>query len=120
MVLTWLANIGLRRLRGVRGTVKWVRIKLMAPGIALRDLSQRNTDGRVGKQRIEVGSIAIDRQWRALATGKLLPSVRVESPRSFLDLRGIIDRTAGIDVRSGVLGVYVEPAAADGHIQGYA
>lgn len=89
ILLTWLANIALRKLSGVHGKVKWAGIKFIAPGFTLRDISLSKTDGEMREHRLEVGSLAINSEWRALLTGKVVASIQVDWPRLFFDMNGI-------------------------------
>jgi membrane protein len=61
----------------------------MAPGLAVRGLTLSAPNGRTPEHRIEVGSIAINGQWKALVTGKLVACLRIDSPRLIVNLNGI-------------------------------
>jgi membrane protein len=93
-LLTWLANIAVGRMPGVRGRVRGVRINFMAPGLAVLDLSLSKLNGGAPEHRIEVGSIAVNSEWKKLLTGALVGSIHIDSPRLFLDADGI-HRTDG-------------------------
>jgi hypothetical protein len=60
MLLTWVANIAVRKLPGVSGTIRWVQINFMAPGLAIRGITLDKLNGDTPEHRIEVGSIAIE------------------------------------------------------------
>ncbi len=95
VLLTWLANFGLRRMRGIRARVKGARINFGAPGIALQDLTVIKMDRGAPTHRIEVGRIAVNSDWKALVIGKLVASVQVDFPRVFLDVNGFAKANGG-------------------------
>src|SRR5262249_54551794 len=52
-----------------------------------------------------------------------VPTFNADLSSSGIDLtavRTVIEKVAGIDVRRGIVSLYLEAAAADGHIRGYA
>jgi Domain of Unknown Function (DUF748) len=87
-VLTWLANLGIERVPGVSGRVRRVRINFIAPRLVLQDLLLIEQDPGGQEHRIEVDSIAIVSQWKALLTGAFIGFIRIDSPRLSLDIDG--------------------------------
>lgn len=81
VLLTWLANLTVRKIPGIRGKVRRLQIDFMAPGLMAKDVSVVVLNGGAPGHRIEVGSIAVNSQWKALLTGALVASLRVDAPR---------------------------------------
>jgi membrane protein len=79
-------------------------------------MARLTTDARV----LASGKFQLQAQGYPLAK---VPTFNADLSSSNIDLselRNIIEKAIGIDVRSGVAGLYVEAAAADGYIRGYA
>ena len=79
-------------------------------------MARLTTDARV----LASGKFQLQAQGYPLAK---VPTFNADLSSSDIDLselRNIIEKAIGIDVRSGVAGLYVEAAAADGYIRGYA
>ena len=89
VLLTWLANLTVRKIPGIRGKVRRVQIDFMAPGLMAKDVSVVVLNGGAPWHRIEVGSIAVNSQWKALLTGALVASLRVDAPRLWFNADGI-------------------------------
>jgi hypothetical protein len=89
VLLTWLANLAVRKIPGIRGKVRRVQIDFMAPGLMAKDISVVMLNGGAPEHRIEVDSIAVNSQWKALLTGALVSSVRVDAPRLWFNADGI-------------------------------
>jgi hypothetical protein len=93
-LLTWLANLSLRKIPGIRGKVRRVQIDFLAPGLTVKHVSVATLNGGGPGHRIEVGAIAINSQWKALLTGALVASLRVDAPRLLINadaMRGAHD-----------------------------
>jgi len=73
-LLTWLANLAVRKIPGIRGKVRRVQIDFMAPGLTVKDVSVATINGGAPAHQIEVGTIAVNSQWKALLTGALVAS----------------------------------------------
>jgi hypothetical protein len=67
-LLTWLANFALRRLPGIRGRVRQVRMNFIAPALAVRGLSLTKLNGTAPAHRIELSSILVTSEWKSLLT----------------------------------------------------
>jgi membrane protein len=89
MLLTWLTNTALRKLPGVRGKISRVGISFTSPSIVVRGLTLVKPTGGALPHRIEVKSITVDGEWKALLSGKLRGAIRVDSPRLFLNVNEI-------------------------------
>jgi hypothetical protein len=79
-------------------------------------MARLSTDARV----LASGKFQLQAQGYPLAK---VPTFNADLSSSDVDLshlRNIIEKAVGIDVRGGVAGLYVEAAAADGYIRGYA
>jgi len=79
-------------------------------------MARLTTDARV----LASGKFQLQAQGYPLAK---VPTFNADLSSSDIDLtklRNIIEKAVGIDVRGGVAGLYVEAAAADGYIRGYA
>jgi Virulence factor BrkB/Domain of Unknown Function (DUF748) len=87
-LLTWLANIAIRRLPGIRGAIRHVRINFLAPALTVHGLSLAKLNGAAPALRIEVSSILVTSEWKSLLTGSLIASIRIDSPRLFLGVNG--------------------------------
>ena len=88
-VLTWLGNLGLRKIPGYRGRVQKVGIDFTAPCLVLRGLSFAKFDGTKAEQILDVSSIIVGSEWKKIFTGALDGYVRLDSPRLLLDMEGI-------------------------------
>jgi membrane protein len=66
----------------------------MVPGLIVQDLLLIKRDPGGQEHWIEVDSIAVASQWKALLTGALVGSIRIDSPRLFLGMDGL-HRNAG-------------------------
>ena len=89
MLLTWLANMAGRKLPGVRGRIRRAQINFIAPGLMVWGLTLSKSNGAAPEHRMEIDSIAVNGEWKSLLAGKLVASVRIDSPRLFLNVNGI-------------------------------
>lgn len=88
-LLAWVANITLGKLPGLRGRVRRVQINFMAPGLVISGFTLAQPNHGANEHRLEIESIAVSSEWKAILTGKLVGSIHVNSPRLFLSLDGI-------------------------------
>jgi len=79
-------------------------------------LAKLTTDARV----LASGKFQLRAQGYPLAQVPTFDADLSSSDIDLSELRNIIEKAVGIDVRGGVAGLYVEAAAADGYIRGYA
>src|SRR5579862_9257720 len=96
-LLTWLANKGIRKIPGIRGKVRRVQVDFMMPALRVKGITLALLVGGAVQHRIEVGAIALNSEWKALLSGGLVGSLRVDSPRLFFDaaaIRRMDDRKA--------------------------
>jgi hypothetical protein len=99
VLLTWLANLAVRKIPGIRGKVRRVQFDFMAPGLTAKDISVVTLNGGAPGHRIEVGAIAVNSQWKALLTGALVASLRVDAPRLWFNADGIHGAREGNEKR---------------------
>ena len=85
-ILTWLANIGVRKIPGYRGRVRKVRVDFSAPCLIVQGLSLAKFNGNTAEQILEVASVVIASRWENILAGTIDGYVRLESPRLLLDL----------------------------------
>ena len=71
-VLTWLANLGVRKIPGYRGRVQKVRIDFTAPSLVVQGLSLSRFNGSKPELLLEISSIIIGSQWKKILTGVLV------------------------------------------------
>jgi membrane protein len=87
-LLTWLANITIGIIPGIRGKVRRVQISFLAPGLTVKGVSLATLNGGAPEHRLEIGAIALSSQWKALLTGALLGTLRVDAPRLLFRVDG--------------------------------
>jgi hypothetical protein len=80
-LLTWLANVVVRKIPGIRGKVRRVQINFMALGLTVKDVSLTTLNGGAPEHLIQVETIAVNSEWKALLTGALVGSLRIDAPR---------------------------------------
>jgi membrane protein len=80
-----LANIALKKIPGMRGKVRLVQLNFMIPGLTIKGVSAVMLNGGAPLRRIEVGAIAVNSAWKALFTGTLMTSLRIDAPRLLVD-----------------------------------
>jgi membrane protein len=88
-VLTWLANLGVRKIPGYRGRVQKVAINFTAPSLVVQGLSLVKFNGSKPEQLLDVSSLIIGSRWKHILTGALVGYIRLDSPRLLLDLESI-------------------------------
>jgi membrane protein len=93
-LLTWLANRGVRKIPGYRGTVQKVGVDFTAPSLMVQGFSLAKFNGSKQEQLLDISSIIVGSQWKKLLSGALVGYVRLESPRLLLDLESIRSRAA--------------------------
>ena len=80
-LLTWLANLAVRKIPGIRGKVRRVQINFMTPRLTVKDVSLTTLNGSAPEHLIQVEAIAVNCEWKALLTGALVGSLRIDAPR---------------------------------------
>jgi hypothetical protein len=71
-VLTWLLNLGIRKIPGYRGRVQSVNIHFAAPSLIVRGLTLAKSNGTKTEQLLEIKSVIVGSHWRAILTGSLI------------------------------------------------
>jgi membrane protein len=92
-LLTWLANRGVRKIPGYRGSVQKVGVDFTAPCLMVQGLSLAKFNGSKQDQLLDISSIIVGSHWNKLLSGALVGYIRLESPRLLLDLESIRSRT---------------------------
>jgi membrane protein len=85
-LLTWLANVSLRRIPGYRGSVRRISLHFAVPSVVVRNLSLSKSNGTAPQQSLAIRSVVVGSQWKKLLTGALVGFIRIDSPRLFLRL----------------------------------
>ena len=88
-VLTWLANLGIRKIPGYRGRVQKVAINFTAPRLVIRGSHWGKFNGSKLEQLLDVSSLIVGSRWKHILTGALVGYIRLDSPRLLLDLESI-------------------------------
>jgi membrane protein len=89
VVLTWLANLGVRKIPGYRGSVRRVGVNFTDPSLVVRGLSLAKFNGSKPEQRLNITSVIVASEWKKIFAGELVGYIRIDSPRILLDLEGI-------------------------------
>jgi membrane protein len=84
LALTWLANLGARKVPGYHASVRRVSLDVMTPRLSVAGLSLVKLNG---EHSLQVDSVVIGSRWRDLLRSSWIASLRVNSPRVMLDLR---------------------------------
>jgi hypothetical protein len=95
-VLTWLANFGVRKIPGYRGSVKRVTINFTVPSVIVHDLSLEKFNGAGPHQFLYVRTVIVGSKWEKIFAAALDGYVQLESPRLFLDLEGFGGKVEGM------------------------
>jgi membrane protein len=93
-VLTWLANLGVRKIPGYRGKVQKVGIDFTAPSLMVQGLSLAQFNGSKPEQLLNIRSVIVGSQWKKILTGKLVGYIRLDWPHLLLDLESIRSKAA--------------------------
>jgi membrane protein len=88
-LLTWLANLNVRKIPGYRGSVRRVSVHFAAPSLVVRDLSLAKFNGTKAQQLLHIRSLTVGSHWRKILTGAFVGYIRVDSPRLLLDLASL-------------------------------
>jgi membrane protein len=86
IVLTWLANLGIRKIPGYRGRAQRVEIHFATPSLVVQGLSLAKYNGSKTEQLLDISSVIVGSHWRTILTGALVGYIRVDTPRLQLDL----------------------------------
>ena len=95
VLLTWLANVAVRKIPGIRGKVRRVQINFMVPGLTVKNVSLTTLNGGAPQHLIQVEAIAVNSEWKALLTGALVGSLRIDTPRLLFNAADGIRRANG-------------------------
>jgi membrane protein len=84
LILTWLANLGVRRIPGYRASIRRVNLHVTTPRLVVTGvlLVQLN-----GEHSLQINSLVIGSSWRDLLHRSLIAYLKVESPRVLLDVQ---------------------------------
>jgi hypothetical protein len=93
-LLTWLANVAVRKIPGIRGKVRRVQINFI-PGLTVKDVSLTTLNGGAPEHWVQVEAIAVNGEWKALLTGALVGSLRIDAPRLLFNAADGIRRGNG-------------------------
>src|ERR1700722_4539822 len=58
-LLTWLANVSLRRIPGYRGSVRRISLYFPVPSMVVRNLSLYKSDGTAPQQSLAIRSVVV-------------------------------------------------------------
>jgi hypothetical protein len=83
VILTWLANLGVRRIPGYRASIRRVNLDLTTPRLAVIGVSLVQLNG---EHSLQINSLVIGSSWRDLIRGSLIAYLKVDSPRVMLDV----------------------------------
>jgi hypothetical protein len=83
LVLTWLANLGARKVPGYRASVRRVILDVMTPRLSVAGLSLVKLNG---EHLLQVDSVVIGSRWRDRLRSSWIAYIRVDSPRVMLEL----------------------------------
>jgi hypothetical protein len=86
IVLTWLANLGIRKVPGYRGRAQRVEFNFATPSLVIQGLSLVKYNGSKTEQLLDISSIIVASHWKTILTGALVGYVRVDAPRLQLNL----------------------------------
>ena len=99
-ILTWLANIGVRKIPGHRGGVKRVGIDFSAPSLVVQGISLAKFNRNKPEQILHVASVVIASRWKNILAGTIDGYILIDSPRLLMDL-GDMHRQADDAVPNG-------------------
>ena len=83
LILTWLANLGARRIPGYRASIRRVNLDVMTPRLAVTGVSLLQLNG---EHSLQIDSLVIGSSWRDLLRRSLIAYLKVDSPRVMLDV----------------------------------
>jgi hypothetical protein len=87
IVLTWLANLGLRKVPGYRGKAQRVDFHFADPSLVVQGLSFAKSTGTRTEQLLNISSVIVGSHWKMIFTGALVGYVQVDAPRLQLNLQ---------------------------------
>ena len=70
-ILTWLANIGVRKIPGYRGGVKRVGIDFSAPSLVVQGISLAKFNSNKPEQILHVACVVIASRWKNILAGTI-------------------------------------------------
>src|SRR5690242_6836386 len=72
VVLTWLANLAMRKIAGVHGKIQRVEVHFASPSLLLRGLSLTKANERKIEQSLNISSLLVGTRWNTILTGALV------------------------------------------------
>jgi len=84
LILTWLANLGVRRIPGYRASIRRVNLNITTPRLVVTGVS---LDQLNGEHSLQINSLVIGSSWRDLLHRSLIANLKVDSPRVLFDVQ---------------------------------
>jgi membrane protein len=97
VVLTWLANLGGRKILGYQGGAQRVDIRFAGPSLVVNGLYLVKFNGSKTEQLLDIRSVILGSHWKGILTGSLVGYVRVIAPRLQLNLESLRQHDAPSD-----------------------
>jgi len=97
VVLTWLANLGGRKIPGYQGGAQRVDIRFAGPSLVVNGLYLVKFNGSKTEQLLDISSVILGSHWKRISTGSLVGYVRVVAPRLQLNLESLRQHDAPSD-----------------------
>jgi hypothetical protein len=91
LILTWLANLGVRRIPGYRASIRRVNLHVTTPRLAVTGVSLVQLNG---EHSLQINSLVIGSSWRDLLRRSLIAYLKVDSPRVLLDVQRLNQASA--------------------------
>ena len=89
IVLTWLANLAIRKkLPGYRGKVQRVDFHFADPSLVVEGLSFAKSTG--SHELLNIGSLIFGSNWKTIFTGALVGYIQVDAPRLQLNFQSFL------------------------------
>jgi len=85
-VLTWLANLGMRKIPGYRGKAQRVDFRFADPSLVVQGLSLAKSTESKTEQLLDISSLIFGSHWKMLFKGALVGYLQVDAPRLRLNL----------------------------------
>ena len=89
VLLTWLANLAMRKMPGYRGKAQRVDFHFADPSLVIQDLSLAKSTGSRIEQVLNISSVIVGSHWKTILTGALVGHVQLDTPRLQLDLESL-------------------------------
>ena len=88
VLLTWLANRSLRKVRGYRGSIQRIHLDFTAPRVMVQGFSLAVLKSGRPEHHLQVASIVAGSRWRDILDGKWIGYLRLEAPWVLVNLEG--------------------------------